>query len=365
MIHSFTHASSGKVSRLDEVYIEIMTDDGTTGWGEVRGNCEYVTGDTSERIISILSGKLCPLLIGKNPINRNEINSVIEKEIIGNSGAKMAIDVALWDLEGKILNLPCYDLIGGKVRNFIPSDANIAFNDIEHTINEAREYLEKGFRTLKVRVGMSHEMDEARVAAVRSTINSFNTNDDKKISLFVDANGKWKAKEALIMSNIFKKYDVAWMEQPVDETDIEGLKFLKNNADQEICADESCKSIKDVHEIGKNNAADAVHLKYIKAGSYEKLKAMIDIAEVNHQDYMLGQMDEGRLATAAILNVAATVKGNKFEVSCFKHVSEKNDPGKGIRLKDGGIYLGNSPGLGICVDKSLLKFEKNCKNFNY
>ncbi|MFX3617385.1 MAG: mandelate racemase/muconate lactonizing enzyme family protein [Sporolactobacillus sp.] len=348
----FTHASAGTVTHLKEVYLKITAENGQFGWGEVRGNCEYVTGDTPERIIAVLVHRLCPLLIGQPALNRNQINGLLNKQIAGNSAARALIDMALFDLSGQLMNQPGHILLGGKQHSKLPSDATIAFGTVDEAEKEAINYLNEGFRTLKLRVGMNLSLDRDRVKVVRKVINEMDLND--MIQFCIDANQSWTTKEALSRLKTFEPFRVDWFEQPVKASDLMGLKKIAEQTSVTIVADESCKSPEDVMQIAGMSLADAVHLKYIKAGTIERLKKMIAIADSAHLPYMLGQMDEGRLATAAIVQIAASAATNHFEVCCFRRVRPEDDPAKGLILDNGSIIVSDKPGLGITMDTDLL-----------
>lgn len=348
----FTHASSGTITHLKEVYVKISTECGATGWSEVRGNCEYVTGDTPERVAAVLEHRIAPYLLGKNPMQRNALVKGIEGLIEGNSAAKAAIDIALLDLAGKHLGVPAAMLLGGIVQSSFASDATIAFGSVDQAINEARRYLDAGFRIIKVRVGRDRPGDLARVAAARATIEEYGLQNE--VLFCVDANQGWSVKEAALRIKQYEPLGVEWIEQPVPAADIAGLKLLKHASAIPIVADESCKSVSDVAAIAAERAADILHLKIVKAGSLAALQQMMGIADAFHLPVMLGQMDEGRLATAALLHAAAASHAKYFEVWGFQRVRAEDDPASDLKVEGGKVYLPEGPGLGVEVDESRL-----------
>lgn len=348
----FTHASSGTVTHLKEVYVKLTTNTGTVGWSEVRGNCEYVTGDTPERIIAVLLHRITPYLLGKDPLQRNSINLELSRLIEGNSGARAAIDIALLDLAGKHYGIPVAQLLGGIVQSSFASDATIAFGSIEQAEQEAMEYLQSGFRVLKVRVGKDRAMDLARVHSARNVILQLGLKD--QVLFCVDANQCWTVKESAIRIAQYEQLGVEWIEQPVPAHDIRGLKTLKNMSRVPIVADESCKTVADVAHIVAEGAADIVHLKIVKAGSIGHLQQMMSIAEAFHLPVMLGQMDEGRLATAALLHAAAASNAKHFEVWGFQRIKAEDDPASAIVVKSGHVHLPQGAGLGIEVNEQKL-----------
>ncbi|MFC6333236.1 mandelate racemase/muconate lactonizing enzyme family protein [Paenibacillus septentrionalis] len=348
----FTHASSGTVTHLKEVYVKLSTNTGIVGWSEVRGNCEYVTGDTPERVVAVLQHIVAPYLLGKDPLQRNAINRDLDRLILGNSAAKAAIDIALLDLAGRHYETPAAQLLGGIVQSSFASDATIAFGTVEQAKQEASNYLQAGFRVLKVRVGPDRALDLKRVTAAKEVIEQFGLSQD--VLFCVDANQGWSVKEAALRIAQYKPLGVEWIEQPVPADHIAGLKTLKHMSSIPIVADESCKSVADVARIAAEDAADIVHLKIVKAGSIAKLQQMMGIADAFHLPVMLGQMDEGRLATAALLHAAAASSAKHFEVWGFQRVKAEDDPVSALVVENGRVHLPAGPGLGVEVDEHRL-----------
>jgi len=349
----FTHSSSGTVTHLKEVYLKLTADNGISGWSEVRGNCEYVTGDTPERIVAVLRHTFAPALLGMPALNRNAINAALDRLITGNSAARAAVDIALLDLAGHALRVSAAELLGGRLRSELPSDATIAFGTADDAEDEARRYLESGFRTIKLRVGPDREGDLERVRRARSAIDRAGLTGS--VLLGVDANQGWTAKQAIIRLREFEALGVEWAEQPVPADDFAGMKHVKGMTAPTIVADESCRTTADVARIAAEGAADAVHLKLVKAGSVANLLKMMAVAEAFHLPYMLGQMDEGRLATSALVQIAASSKASHFEVWGFQRVKPEDDPTSGLILTDGSVQVPEGYGLGVTVDEGRLE----------
>ncbi|WP_223068633.1 mandelate racemase/muconate lactonizing enzyme family protein [Paenibacillus caui] len=349
----FTHSSSGTVTHLKEVYLRITADSGVSGWSEVRGNCEYVTGDTPERVAAVLIHTIGPALLGKPVLNRNSINAELDRLITGNSAARAAVDIALLDLTGKLLKVSVSDLMGGRLRDTIPSDATIAFGTPAEAEEEAVRYLDAGFRTIKLRVGPDRAGDLERVRRVRSVIDKAGLGRD--VLLCVDANQGWTPKQAVLRLKELEAFGVEWAEQPVPASDLGGLKQVRNQVNAAVVADESCRTPADVARIAAEGSADLVHLKLVKAGSVANLQRMMAVAESFGLPYMLGQMDEGRLATAALVQIAAASRASHFEVWGFQRVRPEDDPASGLSISNGAVHVPDGYGLGVTVDESALE----------
>ncbi|MFD1775302.1 mandelate racemase/muconate lactonizing enzyme family protein [Paenibacillus rhizophilus] len=348
----FTHSSSGTVTHLKEIYLRITADSGVTGWSEVRGNCEYVTGDTPERVAAVLTHTLGPALLGKPVTNRNRINAGLDRLINGNSAARAAVDIALLDLTGKLLKVSAAELLGGRMRDSIPSDATIAFGTPDESEEQAARYLHDGFRTIKLRVGPDRAGDFERVRRARAVIDSLGLGGE--VLLCVDANQGWTPKQASLRLRDLEALGVEWVEQPVPADDFSGLKQVRQQTRAAVVADESCRTCADVARIAAEGAADIVHLKLVKAGSVANLLRMMAVAESFGIPYMLGQMDEGRLATAALLQIAAASRASHFEVWGFQRVRPEDDPAGVLTVSNGAVSVPDGFGLGVTVDESRL-----------
>ncbi|MBI4280199.1 MAG: mandelate racemase [Armatimonadetes bacterium] len=348
----FQHASSGLITHLHEVYLRLATDEGAEGFGEVRGNAHYVTGDTPARIVAVLCDVLCPLVAGADPLQLGAIMDRCDRAIHGNSAAKAVADIALHDLVGHLLNVPACVLLGGRRHDRLATDTSIPFCPPEAAAAQAREYLDAGFGVLKVRVGLRpFARDRERVEAVWATLQAHPRRGDAAIA--VDTNQGWTVKEAIRNLRALERYPLAWAEQPIAAGDIPGLAEVRRQIAVPIVADEACKGPEELQWIVRLQAADIVHLKLLKTGGMARMREMMAIAEAAGIGVMVGQMDEGRVATAAAVQCAAAARAASGELWGFQRVAE--DVATGIEMRDGHMLVPAGPGLGVRVDESKLE----------
>ena len=117
----------------------------------------------------------------------------VQKCIVGNTSAKAAVDMALWDLYGQLYKIPVYKLMGGG-RKQIVTDITISVNDPETMVKDALIAIDRGYDCLKMKVGVNPELDVARLAAVRGAVG-------KDVVIRIDANQAWQPKEAVKILN--------------------------------------------------------------------------------------------------------------------------------------------------------------------
>jgi L-alanine-DL-glutamate epimerase-like enolase superfamily enzyme len=346
----FQHSSSGQVTALEEVVAAIQTDTGIVGYGEVRGNCTYVTGDTPDRVVAA-ANFLAPLLIGESLENFASLIHRMEQAIVGNSGAKALLDIALHDAYCRAHGIPVSTILGGRVNNVLPTDASIPFAPPEEAGDLARAAVREGFAVIKVRVGKDPVYDDARLAAVRDVMDG--ESGDSDVLLSADANGAWDPKDAVRILSGWEKYRLSVIEQPVGARDIEGLRFVRENVPIPVMADESAKGPREVMALIHRKAVDMLHFKLIKAGGFTPLRTMMSIAEASGIPYMIGQMDEGMLATAAAVQAGAASRAEFFEVHGYKRVALQ--PFKGLEIREGSMIVPDGSGLGVEVDESAMR----------
>src|SRR5205085_9093729 len=130
-------------------------------------------------------------------------------------------EMALWDILGKASDLPVYRLLGGPVREFVPTKWSVSGLDPDRAAEIAAWAIEQGFRAMKVKVGIDPEQDIARVAAVRKAVGG--------IRLGVDANGAWNVEQAVRMIRRLEDFDITFAEQPIAPGDVEALAEVRNS----------------------------------------------------------------------------------------------------------------------------------------
>src|SRR5262249_7414573 len=185
LLAPLAHFAAGTIHALEEVYVRIGTDTGLAGVGEARGNSHYLTGDTPAAVAAQILRHLGPRLLGRDPRELSACLDALAATTVGVHGARSALDLALHDLVGRAYGVPVFELLGGAVRETLPSSLNLWYGPPDVVGRQAAEAVERGFRALKVRVGLTpFARDVERVRAVREAVGS-------AVSVAVDANMAW------------------------------------------------------------------------------------------------------------------------------------------------------------------------------
>lgn len=348
---AFEHASSGKINCLEEVYVKLETDTGEVGFGEVRGNCTYFSGDNTQAVIATVRDVVLPAILGLEATNLNCLHKAIESAVVGNQAAKAVVDIAMHDLAAQIYRVPLYHLLGGKLHDQLPTEENIPFCSLEETEYMAKQLIANGCQFIKIRVGLEpFSLDVARVKKVSELVKEAGLTE--KIELAVDANQAWNLKEAIHNINALSRYGVTIVEQPVNAADIYQLKQIKDRCEAKIFADEAAFTIKDLVNLIEAQAIDGLHIKLIKCGGIINALRLCHIAEAHGVDYMIGGMDEGMMAVAAAVQCAAVSNTRLFELNGHCRISA--DPCEGLKVVNSTVFIPAGAGLGVTVAEHQL-----------
>lgn len=343
------HSAHTRYQVTEDIYIKIITDEDVTGYGATAPKY-YITGETQETVIAVLKKRIIPAILGEDPFSLEKIHDKMDHAIKGNTAAKAAIDIALYDLMGKYLRVPVYQLLGGLYRKEMPAFDLIGLVTPEEAAQKAAQQLKGGYREFKVKVGPNSDLDLKRVKAVSEVI--------KGIPLKVDANQAWKGKQAVYLTQRFAELGVNVVEQPVHMDDLEGLLAVKNGCPQvEVMADESIKSLTDALRLIKYQAVDLFNLKLVKTGGLYPAKKIAVLAEAANMDCMAGCTIQNTLIDAATAHFLASTRNVVYnEIKSPQWI--KNDFATGLKIIEGMVIVPVGIGIGLEIDEERLTSYK-------
>lgn len=257
-----------------------------------------------------------------------------------------SVDIAIWDIIGKALNLPVYRLLGGfrkKIRVYAAGGYYEEGKTAGDLAREMEGYVSEGFRAVKMKVGgASFNEDVERVRAVRDAIGP-------DIDLLVDANNKWKAYEAILFGRAIQKYNPFWFEEPVEPDDFKGCAEVKQALDMAVVAGENEFTIWGCRDLIEAGAADILNLDTVKAGGiteYRKIAALASayhIPVAPHGSPHMAMHLQASLPNALIMETYPKVESSYNPVLPLYPVT------------DGYVEVPDTPGLGIDPDPALVK----------
>ena len=328
------------VCSVEDVIVEIHTDDGGIGYGEAPPTGP-ITGDTTGAIIGAIQDHIAKSIIGMDVDDFEDVMQKVQKSIVGNTSAKAAVDMALWDLYGQKYGIPVYKLMGGARKN-ITTDITISVNDPETMVRDSLIALDRGYDCLKMKVGINPEMDVARLKAVRQAVG----ND---VTIRIDANQAWTPKQAVKILNAMQEQglQIELVEQPVHAHDLEGMKYVTERSYVPVLADESLYSPADAATILRMGAADLLNIKLMKCGGLYNALKICTMAEVYGVEGMIGCMLEAKISVNAAVHLACAKKViTKVDLDGPVLCSEDPILG-GAVFNEKDITVSDAPGLGI------------------
>ena len=328
------------VNSVEDVIVEIHTDCGAVGYGEAPPT-GAITGDTTGAIIGAIQDHIAKTIVGRDVDEFEPLLQSVQKCIVGNSSAKAAVDMALWDLYGQLYRIPVYKLLGGG-RKQIVTDITISVNDPDTMASDARKAVARGYDCLKMKVGVNPELDVARLAAVRNAVG-------KDIVIRIDANQAWTPKQAVKLLNRMQEQglDIELVEQPVAAHDFAGLKYVTERSYVPVLADEAVFSPENAMTILQMGAADLINIKLMKCGGIYNALKIASAAQVFGVECMIGCMLEAKISVNAAVHLACA-KNIITRVDLDGPVLCSEDPILGGAVfNEKEITVSDAPGLGI------------------
>jgi L-alanine-DL-glutamate epimerase-like enolase superfamily enzyme len=302
-----------------------LTHEGVSGLGEAAPSEHYgeIRG-TVLAALALLAGEL-----GNDPFALEDILARVEHQLRLNPSARAAIDMALYDLIGKMLQVPVYKLLGLSAARTPLTSFTIGIDTPENMAEKARAA--SAYPVLKIKVGTPH--DVANLQAIRAV------RPDAVIR--VDANTAWSAKEAVRAINELAQYQLEFVEQPVAPSDLAGLKYVREHVPVPIITDESCITVDDIPLVA--SCTDGINIKLMKCGGLHHALKMIHVARAHHLKIMLGCMIESSLAITAAAHLTPLVDYADLD----GHLLVNDDPYTGVMVEQGRLVLPEQPGLGV------------------
>ena len=329
-----------RVDSAEDIIVKVIADSGEIGFGNAPPTA-VITGDSQDSIVGAIRDTIAPKLIGMDVDNLEGIMSAIDTSMLHNSSAKAALDIAVYDLFGKLHGIPLYKLFGGYT-NTMTTDLTISVNPPEHMVRDSLEAVAEGYATLKIKVGTDAVLDIERVQAIRKAV-------APNIAIRLDANQGWKPKEAVRTIRKFEDLglDIELIEQPVKAYDFEGLKFVTDNVDTDIMADEAAFGTYEVFKLLSMSACDLINIKLMKAGGLHNAVKIADMAAVMGVQCMMGCMLESKVGITAAASIAAGKQiVSKADLDAAVLLAEDPVVG-GVSFDKNKLIVPEAPGLGI------------------
>ena len=335
------------VEAVEDVVVIITTDTGHVGYGEAPATA-VITGDTHGSIIEAIRRVIGPRIIGQEVANLNRLTRLVQGAMENNFSAKAAVEIALYDLWGQLYDAPLYKLLGGG-DPVVTTDITISVDYIDKMVADSLAAVDRGFESLKIKVGKDMGVDIERVKAIHAAV-------EGRALLRLDANQGWTAKQAVTAMHALEDAGVhlELLEQPVRAKDIEGLKYVTERVNAPVMADESVFGPAEVIDLIKRRAADIINIKLMKTGGLSNAIRIADIASLYGVECMIGCMIESSISVAAAVHLAVAKADVITKVDLDGPSLCQFDPvDGGVVFNESEISVTDAPGLGIRAIRGL------------
>lgn len=346
------HFASGAVHQADHVMVRVTTEDGVEGWADTPPR-PYTYGETQKSIVAVIEDIFAPQLEGISVFDREKAQQIMFRTI-HNETAKGAVDIAMWDCLGKILDQPVSTLLGGFTYHMRVSHM-LGFKPAQELLEIALEFRETyGIDTFKLKTGrhpLSLDVEAARV--LREGLG-----EDTEI--YMDANRGWSANEAAEVLRRTADLGLTFLEEPDDAREVLGRRRLVERSPIPIAADESAPNMGEAAREILTGGANLLAIKTARTGFTESAK-ILGFAEAAGVDVYIGnQIDTqvGSVASVVFGAAFAHTSRRAGELSNFLDMSDDliAEP---LRIEDGRIRVPSVAGVGTAPDPEKLAAHRS------
>jgi L-Ala-D/L-Glu epimerase len=345
----FTDAYAG-YDRGEFAFIRIETDEGIVGYGEAPSTVIVgFYGETLETVTRSLRSVLAPKLIGEDPLNIRRLTAIMDIAQGNSFIAKTGLNIAFYDLIGKILKVPVSTLLGGKQRNRIKVCSEIGIVRSDQMAAEAKRLVDLGFKSIKIKAGADEEDEMKGIEKVRDALG-----DD--VELRVDPNAGWTREESIRAVKTLKKCNIRYLEQPLPGWDLDGMAWIRKSTGMQMMVDESVWTPQDVARVARAEAADIVNIKITKTCGLKKAIEVYDTASAHGLPVVIGTELESCMGLPAKLHIAAALERLPYACEFTEIAFQKLALEGQVKLdSEGTIEVPSGPGLGMAPAFNLIE----------
>lgn len=328
--------------------VRVETSSGITGLGEI----SMIWNGDGAALCPVVNDVLAPALIGLEAFDINRAHQLMDQAVQFSRAAnpaKAAIDMALYDIAGKRLTTPVYNFLGGRVRETVPLSMSIQIAPIDEMVEQAKAVIRRGFKAVKIKVGIDPRGDRDAVSAIREALGP-------EATIRVDANMGWRSRrEALSLIEALAPLRIHSIEQPLPADRIEDLAWLRARSPIPIMLDESVWGPDDAQRVIDARAADIINVYVSEAGGLRNAARIFAMAEAAGIACTIGSMPELGIGTAAEMHLAVAMPEllGPSDV-CGVLYNAESLIEEELPIRDGLAGVPEGSGLGVTLDEARL-----------
>jgi len=335
--------------------------DGVVGTGQIRPiSPGHFVADTTQSIVAAIKEIYGPAMIGRSIFDIEGINEMFDNRLANNPTARAVLDIAIRDAQGKALNKPVHELIGGCCQPRIPLEWSVSMaEDVQTMIEEARRAVEEyGIKVLCLKMAdrRGWKQDVSNFAAVRKALGN-------EVMIGIDPNCGWTLGDSLLAIEAIKPMGLGYIEQPIARRDLHGMAEIRRAAGGiPVMADEGIFTIQDAMAHAEARAVDVFCIKLYKVGGLTPAKKIAAIAEASNIQLNCGGLAvQSQLEAAAGAHFYASTPASRmmgaaeFVFGLNTNAKDPLCPESDFKVENGFVNVPKGPGLGITIDENLLK----------
>jgi L-alanine-DL-glutamate epimerase-like enolase superfamily enzyme len=357
----------GRNDSFNTCLVEIDTDAGLTGLGEAKVGAGNLGNYAA--VVETIRSELAPRLVGRDPRDIARLWEAmynggrahyVEREgrtfpIIGRRGVTISaisgVDIALWDLLGKSLDQPLWRLLGGRFRDKVPAYASGGWAPVGAIGKQLRQYVERGHRAVKMRVGLqdrSVDDSAARVREVREALGP-------EVGLMVDAHGTWSVRDAQRFARKVVDCDLAWLEEPVSADNIGGQAEVRAATDIPIASGESEQTRFAFRDLIAARAVDVLQPDLAIAGGLTETLRICALAAAHGLTVAPHLWGSAILFASGLHLAVATPCVTLLELTRGDNPLLNDLVQEPFDLRDGFVHASDRPGLGVTLNREFAR----------
>jgi muconate cycloisomerase len=341
-------SAHGAATEQGSVVIRITTGGGEYGVGAVDPLPGY-DEESMEEMVAIVQGQLTPRIMGEDPRRIRRIVDIMDAAVPRHLGSKAGVEMALFDLLGKTLGVPVHAFFGGRVKDEIALNGWLGIVNPDKAKEETQEMLDRGFRSLKVKINADIAGARERVGAVKSVAGD-------RMKVRVDANEALNLAQAREAVRALEPFGVEYLEQPMPREKVEDFIELAKFSRVKLMADESIQDMESLVQILKCGTIPFVKVKVQKMGGLLKTYQAVQVAEAFGVPVILGHGFGLTLNTLAELHLAACTPAVMDGCESVGPIKMADDVVKEPLIMSRGVVpVPTKPGLGADLEEAKLK----------
>jgi L-alanine-DL-glutamate epimerase-like enolase superfamily enzyme len=330
---------------IEATVVGVTDEAGNTGYGYMPAM--LIVGESPVTAEALLHTAIAPLL-KEQVLGVPDVMKKIDFAIGANFQLKFAVEEALLDLQAKRMKTPLFNLFGGLSRRDVPVMRMLGLKPPKETAAEAQAFVDRGYRYVKIKVGLDDKRDIETVKIARETLG-----DDVFIS--VDANQSYAPMRAVKVLNQLEACNLIVCEQPVRRDDVRGMAFVRQNVRTPIMADEGVETATDALRLIDAGGMDAVSIKLWKMGGYYKSREIASVCSAANIGVHVGSTAGSQLMEAMQLHFCAAIPELFAGAEIGEFESLNDDPASGLNVTKGKLSVSNRAGLGVDIDMNKLQ----------